>query len=140
MSREDRGASSFDELASGLASGSISRGRAIRLMGAALVGGTLASLGIREAAADNLCKPVNKKCRKNAQCCSGICSSLTGTCEACSSTNCAGCCDSNGRCQPGTTDEACGIHGEVCQTCVAPSTCQRFVDSRGEHFFCISDV
>jgi hypothetical protein len=33
----------FDELASGLASGSISRGRALRLMGAALLGGTLAS-------------------------------------------------------------------------------------------------
>ena len=33
----------FDELASGLASGSISRGKAIRLMGAALLGGTLAS-------------------------------------------------------------------------------------------------
>jgi hypothetical protein len=32
----------FDELASGLASGSISRGKALRLMGAALVGGTLA--------------------------------------------------------------------------------------------------
>ena len=41
---------SFDELARGLASGEVSRRRAIRLMGAALVGGTLASLGIREAA------------------------------------------------------------------------------------------
>jgi hypothetical protein len=45
---------SFDELASGLASGSISRGKALKLMGAALVGGTLASLGIGEAGADNL--------------------------------------------------------------------------------------
>ena len=43
-------------------------------MGAALVGGTLASLGIGEAAADDLCKPEGKKCRKNAQCCSGTCS------------------------------------------------------------------
>jgi hypothetical protein len=42
----------FDELASGLASGSISRGKALKLMGAALLGGTLASLGIGEAAAD----------------------------------------------------------------------------------------
>jgi hypothetical protein len=41
---------SFDELARGLASGEVSRRRAIRLMGAALVGGALASLGIREAA------------------------------------------------------------------------------------------
>jgi hypothetical protein len=34
---------SFDELARGLASGSISRRKALRLMGAALLGGTLAS-------------------------------------------------------------------------------------------------
>jgi hypothetical protein len=32
----------FDELASGLASGTLARGKALRLMGAALVGGTLA--------------------------------------------------------------------------------------------------
>jgi hypothetical protein len=84
MTSEDRGASSFDELASGLASGSISRGRALKLMGAALVGGTLASLGIGEAGADDLCKPEGKKCRKDKQCCSGICSrsgtSRSGTC------------------------------------------------------------
>jgi hypothetical protein len=47
----------FDELASGLASGSISRGRALRLMGAALVGGALASLGIGGVAAADECKP-----------------------------------------------------------------------------------
>src|SRR5919107_1109369 len=33
-----------DELTRGLASGTLSRGKALRLMGAALVGGTLASL------------------------------------------------------------------------------------------------
>src|SRR5918993_1323795 len=81
MTREDGGASSFDELASGLASGSISRGKALRLMGAALVGGTLASLGIGEAGADDLCKPEGKKCRKDAQCCSGSCYSSSGTCK-----------------------------------------------------------
>src|ERR671921_1473702 len=40
MAREE---SSFDELARGLADGSITRGKALRLMGAALVGGALAS-------------------------------------------------------------------------------------------------
>jgi len=35
---------SFDELAKGLASGTLSRGKALRLMGAALLGGALASL------------------------------------------------------------------------------------------------
>src|SRR5215217_8614775 len=38
MTEEDR-ASSFDELARGLASGSLTRGKALKLMGAALVGG-----------------------------------------------------------------------------------------------------
>jgi hypothetical protein len=41
----------FDDLARGLADGSITRGKALRLMGAALVGGALASVGIGEAAA-----------------------------------------------------------------------------------------
>ena len=72
MSRETTNRT-FDELASGLASGSISRRRALRLMGAALVGGTLASLGIREASADEMCKAEGKKCRKDEQCCSGNC-------------------------------------------------------------------
>jgi len=35
---------SFDELARGLANGSISRGKALRLMGAALLGGALAAI------------------------------------------------------------------------------------------------
>jgi hypothetical protein len=47
---------SFDELARGLASGSISRGKAIKLMGAALVGGTLTSFGIGGVAAADQCK------------------------------------------------------------------------------------
>ena len=51
---------SLDELARGLASGTLSRGKALKLMGAALLGGTLASLGIREAAADPL------GCKRNA--------------------------------------------------------------------------
>jgi hypothetical protein len=42
---------SFDELARGLASGSVSRGKALKLMGAALVGSTLASLGMGGEAA-----------------------------------------------------------------------------------------
>jgi hypothetical protein len=78
MTREDRGASSFDELAVGLSSGTLSRGKALKLMGAALVGGALGSLGIREASAD-LCKPEGKACKKNSQCCSGFC--FNNTCR-----------------------------------------------------------
>ena len=62
MARERTGASSsFDELAIGLSSGSVSRRKALKLMGAALLGGTLGSLG-GVAAADELCKPDGKKC------------------------------------------------------------------------------
>jgi hypothetical protein len=87
---QDTSNHSFDELTRGLASGSISRGRALRLMGAAVVGGALASLGIGEAAADPPgCKRNGKKCKKDEQCCSRRC--VNGTCanrptaEPCSS-------------------------------------------------------
>ena len=75
MARED---SFFDDLARGLADGSITRGKALRLMGAAVVGGTLGSLGISgEAAAAPKCKPVGKHCNGATECCSGNCSSRT---------------------------------------------------------------
>src|SRR5215212_9070761 len=71
----------FDELARGLADGSITRGKALRLMGAALVGGTLGSLGIGEAAADRPgCKRIGKNCTRDTQCCGSlVCPS--GTCQ-----------------------------------------------------------
>ncbi len=91
MTEETR-ESSFDALAKGMASGTVSRGRALRLMGAALVGGTLASLGLgRVAAADDLCKPTGKKCKKDSQCCSGNCST-DGVCSA----NCLEACSADG--------------------------------------------
>src|SRR5919112_1578990 len=71
----------FDDLARGLADGTLTRGRALRLMGAALVGGSLASLGIREASADPPgCKRLGKNCTRDTQCCAGlVCPS--GTCQ-----------------------------------------------------------
>jgi hypothetical protein len=72
---KEAGERSFDELASGLASGTLSRGRALKLMGAALVGGVLASIpGIAQA--DPGCKVCYAQgdtcCRrggKNFNCC-----------------------------------------------------------------------
>jgi hypothetical protein len=70
MTREDRGASSFDELAVGLSSGTLSRSKALKLMGAALVGGALASIpGVAWAKP----KPAGAKCKHNHQCASGLC-------------------------------------------------------------------
>src|SRR5215207_10704392 len=102
--------SSFDELATGLASGSISRGRALRLMGAALVGGTLASVGMREASADPPgCKRNGKACKKGTQCCSGKCEG--GTCAAACGSNGATCTEGtqccSGNCKGGMCVESC---------------------------------
>src|SRR5215216_1744192 len=71
----------FDELARGLADGSLTRGRALRLMGAALVGGSLASLGIGEAGADPPgCKRIGKHCTRDPQCCGSLVC-VSGTCQ-----------------------------------------------------------
>jgi hypothetical protein len=102
---------SFDELTRGMASGSISRGKALRLMGAALVGGTLASLGIGEAAADPPgCKRNGKNCTKDKVCCSGNC--VNSTCSACPSDRVLLC---NGTCARRCTSFAdCGAGCEGC--------------------------
>ncbi|MDP3154444.1 MAG: hypothetical protein Q8N23_17335 [Archangium sp.] len=41
----------------------------------------------------------------------------------CSPSNCAGCCDSTGKCQGGTAAEACGNPGNVCQACFIGQAC-----------------
>jgi hypothetical protein len=61
---------SFDELARGLATDTISRGRALRMLGAALVGGAFASI---PGAAWAACRPLLHKCTGNFQCCSRNC-------------------------------------------------------------------
>jgi hypothetical protein len=63
---------SFDELARGLASGTLSRGRALRLLGGVLVGSALASVpGV--ALADDDCRSFGRRCRRDSQCCSRNC-------------------------------------------------------------------
>jgi hypothetical protein len=62
---------SFDELAKGLASGTLSRGKAIRWMGGALLGAALASFpGVAWA---NDCRRLGRECRRDSQCCSRNC-------------------------------------------------------------------
>jgi len=64
--------SSLDELAKGLASGTLSRGKAIRWMGGALLGAALASFpGV--AWADDDCRRLGRECRRDSQCCSRNC-------------------------------------------------------------------
>jgi hypothetical protein len=137
MARED---GFFDDLTRGLADDSITRGKALRLMGAAVVGGALGSLGIGEAAADpGGCKRTGKKCKKNEQCCSGICST-NGTCAACpdgrvllSNGTCAVPCGTEieecafcgGMCEPANSQAVGGLcsSGIVSQTCETDDQC-----------------
>jgi hypothetical protein len=64
-------ATSFDELAKAMASGTVSRGKALRLMGSALLGAALASVpGV--AWADD-CRPYGRRCTGDRQCCSRRC-------------------------------------------------------------------
>jgi hypothetical protein len=78
MAREEDGF--FDDLARELADGTLTRGKALRLMGAALVGGTLGSLGIGEAGADRPgCKRAGKNCTRTDQCCGSLVC-VSGTC------------------------------------------------------------
>jgi hypothetical protein len=62
---------SLDELAKGLATGTLSRGKALRWMGGALLGAALASVpGL--AWADD-CRTLGRECRRDSQCCSRNC-------------------------------------------------------------------
>jgi hypothetical protein len=63
---------SLDELAKELATGTLSRGKAIRWMGGALLGAALASFpGV--AWADDDCRRLGRGCRRDSQCCSKNC-------------------------------------------------------------------
>jgi hypothetical protein len=106
---------SLDELAKGLASGTLSRRKALRMLGAALVGGALASFpGVAWAAKPAGC-PSGKKCGKNCcpdttfVCSQGKCACPTGQ-AAC-----------GGQCVPLTTNQNCGSCGNACS---GGKTCQ----------------
>src|SRR5215212_430252 len=112
----------FDELARGLADGSLTRGKALRLMGAALVGGTLGSLGIGEAGADPPgCKRNGKHCTRNDQCCGNLVC-VSGTCqEAQTTTTPTTSTSTTPMCQP--IDGTCSANGQCCSGRCAGSMC-----------------
>jgi hypothetical protein len=43
--------------------------------------------------------------------------------SSCKQSNCSGCCDRNGQCLPGSSNEACGRDGAACATCAAGQRC-----------------
>jgi|SRR5215213_753455 len=126
---------SFDQLARELADGTLSRRRALKMMGAALVGGVLASVpGAAWAAKPAPCPPGVQKCGKNCCpdvtfiCAQGKCACPTGTtrigntccqnAQVCgSSCGCQqgdGCC--NNVCTDLSTTTNCGACGNACAT------------------------
>jgi hypothetical protein len=110
MARED---GFFDDLARGLGDGSLTRGKALRLMGAALVGGALASIPGTAWAAR--CPSPRIKCR--GQCCPTGVTTCVGTgknktCGPCP----IGYEDCGGTCTDLSTTTNCGTCGNACGT------------------------
>ena len=126
MSEQARGGRAFDALAREVASGTLSRRKALRLMGGVLVGGRLASLGFGGVAAADLCKRAGKACKKNSQCCSGTCPNGTCGCDPL-----GGICDSlatcnnnpNCRCLQTAEDSSLCWNAAAAQLCDAYQTC-----------------
>jgi hypothetical protein len=99
---------SFDELAKGLAEGKLTRRKALRMLGATLVGGVLASVPSIAWAAKPAPCPSGNKCGKNCcpdatfVCSQGKCACPTGQ-TAC-----------GGQCVRLTTNQNCGSCGNAC--------------------------
>jgi hypothetical protein len=133
---------SLDELAKGLATGTLSRGKAIRWMGGALLGAALASVpGV--ALADDDCRRFGRRCRRDSQCCSGNCV-RRGDDKVC------GCPEGQRRCNDrcvnlkrnenhcGSCSNRCA-EGEQCVSGECTPTCGANGDSCDEGTQCCSD-
>jgi Stigma-specific protein, Stig1 len=103
---------SFDELAKGLASGEVSRGKALRLMGAALVGGALVAIPGVAFARTPRTPPTGKGgCPQGRTLCRGKCYDLQTSSENCG--QCGNVCSAGQVCQGGT---CLGARGALCSS------------------------
>src|SRR5215217_2891530 len=135
---------SFDELARALANGSLSRGKALRLMGGLLLGSALASVpGVAWADDDrcpegqtrcgercvNLktnerhCGSCSNRCASNQTCCKGRCVNTQRNERHCGS--CGKRCDEGEQCVSGVCQGGCPIGTTPCgtQCCQTGETC-----------------
>ncbi|MHB8419474.1 MAG: hypothetical protein ACYDCL_15470, partial [Myxococcales bacterium] len=83
------------------------------------------------------CSPdCSGKCPYASDGCGGTCPVPAGGNPGCSYNGAAGCCDSNGVCQPGSASTACGTSG-ACQDCsVNSTTCNRQGGDGGGYLCC----
>src|SRR3954470_17669338 len=103
----------FDELARGLADGTVTRRRVLKLMGAALLGGLGAMVGLGTLTDDADAKKRKRKRKKKAS-----------STSVCGPTTCPGCC-SAGSCVQLAQQSAtvCGRGGGACVACAAGRAC-----------------
>jgi hypothetical protein len=99
----------FDELAIGLSRESISRGRALKLTGAALLGGALSIFALADGAEA-------KKSKK----------SKMALCRE----DCEGCCNPFGHCYGGNSNNYCGYNGHACGRCAEGYHCDSLDNKR----------
>ena len=105
----------FDQMAKAMANGATRRGVLRGLAGGAAAG-ALALRGAGRVAADDDCKPVGKKCKKDAQCCSRVCDRATGTCAD------PNACPTYSRCEPVCGPAGCQHEPQIV-TCGAEPGC-----------------
>jgi len=124
----------FDDLAKGLDNGTISRGRALKLAGGALLGAAVPSLFPREAEARRRC---NARCRCRRKGGTRMPADPASPCRCatpCESTNAIPCHNNEDcRCLPTIEGEGfCGL-GSVASTCTSSADCAEF----GANWRCI---
>jgi hypothetical protein len=134
---QEEGEHTLDNLSRMLADESVSRARAVRLLGAALVGGLLASIPGGAKAAPLVCEdPTPQKCGR--QCCNAVqvCCGSGGKARCClaDAICCPGggtCCPPNTTCCQGEGRTICCPQGEICcrfgggsTMCATPDFCE----------------
>jgi hypothetical protein len=135
---------SLDELAKGLASGTLSRGRALKLMGGALLGGVLASVPGLAGAAPSTVRGGKGPCSEGRTNCRGQCVDLSTNTNNCG--QCANVCSTGEDCLNGTCVDpnpppppppTCSS-GD-CSECAPGYICVELTEDSGQGLFVCTD-
>jgi len=83
--------------------------------------GCCSSSGCVEVSSASACGQGGAACQVCAT--GALCENGSCVTKKCDSTWCKGCCDGDGSCQAGTSDEVCGTGAESCVTCKSEEAC-----------------